>query len=108
MVMHIYIKIHSYSLYLGDLEDLELEKTTLANIDPMKHPYSQYVWVHVVAAFVFFPVSILVMKRFSIGLAFTEDEMEIKRTLMISKIPRKVCHQKDDLMAYFKVHSLHS
>ena len=38
------------------------EHTTLANLDPS----TEYLWVHLILAFMFFPVAILVMRRFSV------------------------------------------
>ena len=38
------------------------EHTTLANLDPS----TEYLWVHLILAFLFFPVAILVMRRFSV------------------------------------------
>ena len=91
---------------LGTQEDLAFEKTTLANIDPNHTPEQHYMWVHALIAFLFFPTSILIMKRFSTALHMSEYDAVEKTTLMISKIPRKACHKKDDILNYFKVHML--
>ena len=42
------------------------EHTTLVNLDPN----SDYLWAHVTFSFVFFPLAIMVMKRFSRGVKF--------------------------------------
>ena len=105
------ITFHFYSfiLYfqlcfnLGTQEDLAFEKTTLANIDPNHAAQKHYMWAHVLIGFLFFPISILIMKRFSVDLQFSEYDKLGNKTLMISKIPRKACHKKDDITKYFKV-----
>ena len=42
------------------------EHTTLANLDPS----GELLWVHLVLAFIFFPVAILVMRRFSVDVRY--------------------------------------
>ena len=91
---------------LGTQEDLAFEKATLANIDPKHATQKYYMWAHVLIAFLFFAISILVMKRFMGTLNMSEYDIAGRATLMISKIPRKACHKKDDIIKYFKVHIL--
>ena len=93
----------NYFFHKGTQEDLAFEKTTLANIDPTHTAQKHYMWAHVLIGFMFFPLSILIMKRFSVDLKFYEYDKLGNKTLMISKIPRKACHKKDDLTNYFKV-----
>lgn len=93
----------SFSIHIGTQEDLALEKTTLANLDPDQPPDNHYMWAHVFVGFLFFPISILVMKHFSVNLKFTEYDVNENKTLMINKIPRKACHKQDDITTYFKV-----
>ena len=60
-------------------------------------------WAHVIVGFLLFPISILIMKRFSVGLEFSEYDISRNNALMITKIPRKACHKDDDITNYFKV-----
>ena len=89
--------------FSGSQGTLGFEKTTLANIDPKQSPYNHYMWAHVWVGFLLFPISILIMKRFSVKLEFSEYDMNKNNTIMITKIPRKACHKNEDIMNYFKV-----
>lgn len=74
------------------------EHTTLVNLEPD----SPYLWVHISLAFFFFPVSIVVMRRFSVRLNFTEVSLEISRTIMIENIPKNLCNTDKELFRYFQ------
>ena len=94
-------------VFSGSQGTLGFEKTTLANIDPNQPPYNHYMWTHVIVGFLFFPISILIMKRYSVELEFSEYDINRSNTLMITKIPRKACHKNDDIEKYFQVSLLH-
>ena len=83
----------SFLIYLGAQEDLALEKTTLANLDPDQPPDNHYMWAHVFVGFLFFPISILVMKHFSVNLKFTEYDVNDNKTLMINNLTIDNCSQ---------------
>ena len=65
--------------------------TTLANLDPN----SDVLWAHVTLSFLLFPVVILVMRRFSVEVEFQDVGLEMRRTLMIEKVPRAMCHEPE-------------
>eukprot|EP00092_Neocalanus_flemingeri_P025310 GFUD01027442.1.p1 GENE.GFUD01027442.1~~GFUD01027442.1.p1 ORF type:complete len:880 (+),score=162.84 GFUD01027442.1:356-2995(+) len=64
--------------------------TTLANLAAE----SSYLYVHMAIAFLLFPISIFIMRRFSIGLDFRDASLEITRTLQIENIPHHLCTEK--------------
>ena len=64
--------------------------TTLANLSAE----SNYLYVHMGIAFILFPISIFIMRRFSIGLDFRDASLEITRTLQIENIPHHMCTEK--------------
>lgn len=63
------------------------EHTTLVNLDPS----SDYLWVHVAFSFIFFPLAIVIMRKFSVDVEFQDVSLEISRTLMIEKVPKYLC-----------------
>ncbi|PSN32304.1 CSC1-like protein 2 [Blattella germanica] len=65
--------------------------TTLSNLDPN----SPYLWTHVTLAILFLPLGIVIMRRFSVTIKFDEQETNVSRTLMITKIPSKNCDSAD-------------
>ena len=69
---------------LGDAT--EFGHTTLANLSPSQPGDAVYLWVHVILAFIMFPVAILLMRKFSMGLKMTDTDLKITRTLAIGKI----------------------
>ena len=58
--------------------------TTIINLDVG----SSYLYVHTVLAFILFPVSILLMKKFSVDLNFKDAGLALSRTLLIRNIPQ--------------------
>ena len=48
-------------------------------------------WIHVFTAFLMFPCSIFLMRRFSIGLKMRDTSLKITRTIAIENIPPLVC-----------------
>ena len=77
----------------------DFERTTLANLrseDPM-------LWVHICVSFFSFPLSILMMRRFSASLNFVKTSIEISKTLMVENIDRKVLESQDAIRDYFEV-----
>jgi len=73
------------------------EHTTLANLDPS----TEYLWVHLILAFMFFPVAILVMRRFSVDVRFTQVSLEMSHTVMIENIPKMFCRSSEELRRHF-------
>jgi len=69
---------------------LDFGHTTLANLSAD----SNYLFVHIIMAFVLFPISIFIMRRFSIGLDFRDAALEITRTLQVENIPHSLCVEK--------------
>ena len=57
--------------------------TTMANLDPS----DQTLYVHILLAFLFFPLALVFMRRFSIGVGFKNVGLGLSRTLMIQNIP---------------------
>ena len=65
-------------------------------------PRSDYLWAHIILAFLFFPLSILFMKRFSRKVGFQEaSNLELSKTIMIENIPKSQCHGKATLTTFF-------
>ena len=52
---------------------------------------SWILWIHVFTAFLMFPCSIFLMRRFSIGLKMRDTSLKITRTIAIENIPPLVC-----------------
>eukprot|EP00095_Tigriopus_kingsejongensis_P008456 snap_masked-scaffold18_size714446-processed-gene-1.9 protein:Tk08456 transcript:snap_masked-scaffold18_size714446-processed-gene-1.9-mRNA-1 annotation:"hypothetical protein L798_12217" len=77
-------------------DETSFEHTTLVNLDPS----SDLLWVHVVFSFIFFPLAIVIMRKFSVDVAFQDVSLEISRTLMIDKVPRYLC-QGDEITRHF-------
>jgi len=69
---------------------LDFGHTTLANLSAE----SNYLYVHIIMAFTLFPISIFIMRRFSIGLDFRDASLEITRTIQIENIPHQLCSEK--------------
>jgi len=65
--------------------------TTLANLNPNDDRDSWILWIHVFIAFLMFPCSIFLMRRFSIGLKMRDTSLKITRTIAIENIPPLVC-----------------
>ena len=77
----------------------DFEHTTLGNLDPE----CDYLWAHISLAFFLFPLSILIRRRFSVDLKFTQMSLEMSRTLLIENIPRNLCRSTEELQRYFEV-----
>ena len=80
-----------------DLDSSDFGHTTLANLSPSQDGI--ILWIHVVIAFLMFPVAIFLMRRFSIGLKMTDTSLKITRTLAIENIPENLCR-----IEYLKQH----
>ncbi|KAI5736401.1 hypothetical protein M8J76_002862 [Diaphorina citri] len=82
----------------GDLEGdgLTFGHTTLSNL----HPESQLLWIHVTLAILYLPLSIFLMRRFSVHLKIEEREA-VSKTLMITNIPRRNC-DVNDIQRHFR------
>ena len=81
----------------GDTNDFE--HTTLANLDPE----SPLLWGHICISFFCFPLSIFMMRRFSVNLNFTKMSLEISKTLMVENIEKEFCKTEEGIIQYFKV-----
>ena len=77
----------------------DFERTTLANLGPD----NAMLWVHIGVSFFSFPLSILMMRRFSANLNFVKTSIEISKTLMVENIDRKILGSQDALREYFMV-----
>ena len=78
-------------------------KTTLVNLESN----SDYIWVHLGLSFIFFPLSIFVMRRFSSGLNLSRvvaAGKEMGHTVMISQIPKEVRANPLRMSAKFTQH----
>ncbi|XP_022652667.1 CSC1-like protein 1 [Varroa destructor] len=62
-------------------------QTTIANISKD----SKSLWVHIALSFVFLPLGVVFMRRFSTRLHIHAEEPRIGRTLMIAGVPRRHC-----------------
>jgi hypothetical protein len=68
--------------FLGD--ETSFGHTTLVNLEADK----DVLWAHISLSFLLFPVAILVMRRFSVDVEFQEVGIEMRKTLMIEKVPK--------------------
>jgi len=78
--------------FQGDLQGstLDFGHTTLSNLKPE----SNSLFVHIIFSFILFPISIFIMRRFSIRLDFRDASLEITRTVQIENIPHHMCVEK--------------
>ena len=79
--------------FMGTLQGDESSfgHTTLANLSAT----TDTLWAHITLSFLLFPVAILVMRRFSIDVKFQEIGLEMRKTLMIEKIPKYMCKEEE-------------
>lgn len=84
--------------FTGDLQgdQFEFGHTTISNLNPD----SQWLWIHVTIAILYLPLSITIMRRFSVKLRL-EIIDSVSRTLMITDIPRRNC-DVNDLTRHFR------
>ncbi len=87
--------------FLGTLQGNETDfgHTTLANLEANR----DVLWAHITLSFLLFPVAIIVMRRFSVDVQFQEVGLEMRKTLMIEKVPK--VEQADKFKAS-KMHAL--
>ena len=52
-------------------------------------------WAHITLSFVLFPVAILVMRRFSVDVNFQEVGLEMRKTLMVERVPKYMCKEQE-------------
>lgn len=74
--------------------------TTMANVDPKNEVQVNYLWVHIILAFLLFPLSIFLMRRFSIGLRMRDTSLGATRTIAIENIPMQFC-TRESVKAHF-------
>lgn len=79
--------------FLGTLQGDETSfgHTTLANLQGN----TDVLWAHITLSFLLFPVAILVMRRFSVDVKFQEIGLEMRKTLMIEKVPKYLCKEPE-------------
>ena len=63
--------------------------TTMGNLEGRSH----LLYIHSAVAFLLFPVSIFLMRRFSIALQF-RDDVEISQVVQVEGVPRHLCTEK--------------
>ena len=74
------------NFFLSQGTDLtSFSHTTLANLEPD----DPFLYVHILLSFFFFPLAIIFMRKFSIGVGFKNVGLGLSRTLMIENIPPK-------------------
>ena len=75
---------HAATLFNPQGTDLtSFSHTTMANLDPS----DPTLYVHILLAFLFFPLALVFMRRFSHGVGFKNVGLGLSRTLMIQNIP---------------------
>ena len=62
----------------------DFSRTSIVNLEPS----SNFLYVHTALAFLLFPISILLMKKFSVDLKLKDSGLALSRTLLIRNIPR--------------------
>ena len=62
----------------------DFSRTSIVNLEPS----SNFLYVHTALAFLLFPISILLMKKFSVDLNLKDSGLALSRTLLIRNIPR--------------------
>ena len=68
----------------GKFNQTEFNRTTIANLEPS----SPFLYVHIILAFLLYPISIILMKKFSVDLKLKDSGLVLSRTLLIRNIPR--------------------
>ncbi|XKL63810.1 hypothetical protein PGB90_006174 [Kerria lacca] len=78
--------------YTGELEGptFSFGHTTISNLQPQSH----WLWVHITIGILYLPLSIVIMRRFSVKLRLEVID-SVSRTLMITDIPRRNCDVND-------------
>ena len=66
-------------------------------------PESNYLWAHISVGFILFPLSILIMRRFSQNIQFTQMGLEINRTVLVENVPKSCCHGVEKIQRYIGV-----
>ena len=67
------------------------------------NPESDYLWAHISLGFILFPLSILIMRRFSQNIQFTQSGLEINRTVLVENVPKSCCHGVEKIQKYIGV-----
>ena len=67
------------------------------------NPESNYLWAHISVGFILFPISILIMRRFSQNIQFTQLGLEINRTVLVENVPKSCCHGVEKIQRYIRV-----
>ena len=67
------------------------------------NPESNYLWAHISVGFIPFPFSILIMRRFSQNIQFTQMGLEINRTVLVENVPKLCCHGVEKIQRYIGV-----
>ena len=85
-------------MYYLQGDDTSFGHTTLVNLASD----SKLLWVHVVLTFLFFPMTIIIMRRFSVGVGFKEISMEISRTLLVEHVETKFSGAERDMKRFLE------
>ena len=67
------------------------------------NPESNYLWAHISVGFMLFPLSILIMRRFSQNVQFTQFGLEMNRTVLVENVPKSCCHGVEKIQRYIGV-----
>jgi len=71
----------------SNVPENSLARTTINN----RNSDDNFLYFHTLIAFLFFPISVYVMRQFSAGLNFRDVSLEITKTLLVEKIPLHMC-----------------
>ena len=88
-------------IFTGDVvgNSTEFGSYSMLNLNPE----SNYLWAHISVGFLLFPLSILIMRRFSQNIQFTQLGLEINRTVLVENVPKSCCHGVEKIQRYIRV-----
>ena len=88
-------------IFTGDVvgNSTEFGSFSMLNLNPE----SNYLWAHISVGFLLFPLSILIMRRFSQNIQFTQLGLEINRTVLVENVPKSCCHGVEKIQRYIRV-----
>ena len=88
-------------IFTGDVvgNSTEFGSYSMLNLNPE----SNYLWAHISVGFILFPLSILIMRRFSQNVQFTQFGLEMNRTVLVENVPKSCCHGVEKIQRYIGV-----
>ena len=88
-------------IFTGDVvgNSTEFGSFSMLNLNPE----SNYLWAHISVGFMLFPFSILIMRRFSQNVQFTQFGLEMNRTVLVENVPKSCCHGVEKIQRYIGV-----